>query len=117
MSVVLKLNMALPDGRVVMYHAPVEVIIEVTTGAVQMVVESWADANAAKRRASSDARHVIQLPSIEPNGEWRQKKMDALVAAWGGTLVDLDPPFDHGFSNLMEYAEHLGTTELVSEEI
>lgn len=117
MSVVLKLDMALPDGRTVMYHAPVEVVIEVSTGEVQMIVESWAEVESAKRRARSDAKHVVQLPSIEPGSGWMQDKMDALIAAWGGVAVDIDPPFDLGLNNLLEYAEHLGTTEIDSEEI
>lgn len=65
---VLQISKTLPDGRVTNFHAPTELHVDMTTFAMQIIVESFATEADARSGLMPMAKSVVTvaLPSWSP---------------------------------------------------
>jgi len=59
---ILHLSKLLPDGRTVSFHVPTEFHLDMATHHMQIIVESYETEDAARDRAMSSAKSVVDVP-------------------------------------------------------
>ena len=86
---ILKLAKTLPDGRIVSFHAPVELHLDVTTNHMQIVIESYETEQSARNLGMSSAKSVVDVQLQDWKPEYADKLLDFIIAdaAWKSATV------------------------------
>jgi len=91
MKKALFLDVTLPDGMLVTCHQVSETIIDLPSGATQLLVSSWQDADGCLANSPPSARYVVQAGTVDLSLEWDKCPNERLQSIWGGLLQEIDP--------------------------
>ena len=81
---ILQLTKTLPDGRVVAFHVPTEMHLDMATYHMQIIVESYETEEAARNRAMSSAKSIVDVPLPDWSSVYADNIMNFVTAdpAW-----------------------------------
>jgi len=84
---ILHLFKTLPDGRVVAFHAATEFNLDMATSHMQIIVESYYTEDAARNRAMSAAKSVVDVPLPDWSPVYAENMMNFTTAdpAWSSS--------------------------------
>lgn len=86
---ILQITKTLPDGRVTEFHAPTEFHVDIATGHMQIIVESYDTEINARNRIYPSAKSVVDVPLPDWSPTYADNLLNFVTSdsVWSAAIV------------------------------